>query len=179
MKVNIISLKTPSMKSTRFLFSALSLAAVLALSGCGLSTVDYNNEVVDHLNPTLDAMEATLDTYEVAVPMTVYDDSIIDAASMETVYSAAKTQIDFISSDLLLLESANEDQQVAVRAGLTTYQASANEFLALYREMLDYYLGDFATDLDKVAEYDADLYDVYNEYIDMHNALVDTLASYT
>jgi ATP/maltotriose-dependent transcriptional regulator MalT len=153
----------------------------LLLSGCfsKLSTVDYNNEIVDHLNPTLDAMELSLDTYETTVPLTVYADSVIDMETMQTTYDDAKLWIDGIDTNLLTLQSWNGDQQTAVQTGLNDYKEAAKTYLEKYEEMLDYYGGDFASNLDNVATLDTELYDIYNEYIDVHNTLVDTLASYT
>src|SRR3989338_643543 len=126
--------------------ATLSAGLLLTVSGCiidKLSTVDYNNKIVDLLNPTLDAMGASLDSYENTVPLTVYPDSAIDIASMQTTYDDATTWVTSISTDLMTLQSWNSDQQSAVRTDLAGYEEVATAYLTKYKEMLDYYGGDF------------------------------------
>jgi len=154
--------------------------ALLFGVGCatGMDYIDYNNAIVDHFNPALDAVEASADTYDVSVPDTVYEDSTIDIASMESAYTELKAKINYISSDLMLLESQNKEQQAAVRIALTDYSTKGTVYMEDYREMIDYYTGDFGSDLDQVAILDEKLYNAYNDLVDSHNALVDVLESY-
>lgn len=161
------------------LILGLSMALLFG-AGCatGMDYIDYNNAMVDHFNPTLDDLEASADTYDVSVPDTVYEDSTIDLATMESAYTPLKSDIDYIQSDLMLLESQNKEQQTAVRASLTDYYTKGTVYVAAYREMIDYYTGDFASDLDQVAILDQKLANAYNDLIDTHNSLVDVLDSF-
>ncbi|MFA6436506.1 MAG: hypothetical protein WCW30_05240 [Candidatus Gracilibacteria bacterium] len=158
------------------LILGLSLALLFGV-GCttGMDYIDYNNAIVDHFNPTLDAVEVSADSYDVSVPDTVYEDSTIDLVAMESAYTELKEKIDYISSDLLLLESQNKEQETAVRTALTDYYTKGTVYVTGYREMIDYYTDDFGSDLDQVAILDEKLYNAYNDLVDSHNALVDVL----
>lgn len=151
--------------------------ATLLFSGCAMDSVSYNNAVVDHVTEISTAWDNAYNAYLEGVPQDVYADSTIDLARMQTAYDELSPLIDQIETDLLTLESADSEQQVSVEGALIYFQMSAQDYLVVYQEILDYYAGDFGSDLDKVAELDTKLYDADDIWVDAHNALGDVLDS--
>lgn len=166
----------PLKATALFLASALFLFA----TGCatGLSTTEYNNNVVDAMNGMSDALEETTTTYDTGVPNIVTETSTIDIENMTAALTAAQTEIT-TAQGILDLKGNNVDQETEVKVEFQNYLTLGETYLTTYAEMVDYYSsGTFADDLDKVAEYDTQLHDEYNAFIDSNNLLADILAKY-
>lgn len=162
--------------SKPFSLALLSIATLL-FSGCAMDSVSYNNAVVDHVTEVSTAWDNAYNAYLEGVPQDVYADSTIDLARMQTAYDELSPLINEIATDLLVLESSDPAQQTSVQGALVTFKGAADDYLVVYKEILDYYGGDFGSDLDKVAELDSKLYDADDIWVDAHNALGDVLDS--
>lgn len=167
------------MKFSRFLTAGL-LATTLLLSACvgKLTAVDYNNAVVDEVSLVSDSIDVTLDSYDATIPLEVGPDEYINTVMMDSAYADASALLSSLQYGAMSLESMDSSQQAAVSASLQSYYDITNDYLTYYKTVLDYYSGDFASDLDKVSEYDDGLYEKYNAHVDAHNALADTLEMY-
>ncbi len=157
----------------------LALTASLLLASCSvfgkLSEVEYNNTVVDQINTVSTAIEDSATLYNETIPDLVTESSTIDSTEMTTSYGAATNALVEVDA-LLLLESRNIEQQNSVRTEIQTYQSAANEYLDLYKQMLDYYISaSYAQDLSKVQSFDEGLHTSYTTFIQANNDLVDIL----
>lgn len=159
------------------LISAMSLLAV----GCDdgkLSVVGYNNEVVDALNTTSEMVEATTTAYDEIIPNIVTEDSEIDVTPLKTALNSASIQLDSATSVLDLM-SRDLEQETTVKEEFTNYLELGESYLTTYKTMVTYYENNkFVENLDLVAEYDDQLHEEYNTFIESNNALVDILDSF-
>ncbi len=160
------------------IFSATTLFMIGCISDGSLSTVEYNNAVVETLNSTSAVIEETTTAYDTGVPNIVTEESQIDTGTMQAALDAAQLKLT-AAKDVLTLVSKNTDQQAAVLAEFENYLDLGNIYITTYETVADYYSsGEYATNLDLVAEYDENLHSGYNNFIESNNTLVDTLASF-
>ena len=97
---------------------------------------------------------------------------------MQAALDAAQLKLT-AAKDVLTLVSKNTDQQAAVLAEFENYLDLGNIYITTFETVADYYSsGEYATNLDLVAEYDENLHSGYNNFIESNNTLVDTLASF-
>ncbi len=158
------------------------LATLVLATGCSgsgkLYAIQYNNQFVEIINSTSAAIEESTTIYDKQVPNIVTEDSTIDVAPLETALTTAQTQIT-AAEVLTTLQSKDEAQQAAVQTEFSTFQALGKTYLESYTTMISYYKGGtYKENLDKVATFDQDLHQQYNDFIASHNKLVDLLAGF-
>lgn len=167
----------------RNLFIGLAVSVIaLFMSGClsdgSISAIEYNNTVVDTLNATSTIIEDTTNVYDSSIPNIVTEESEIDSTAMAESLISAKKQLEEVAS-VLLLVSKNAEQQAAVSTEFTNYLTLAGAYISTYETVVNYYSSsEYVDNLDLVAEYDENLHNEYNYFIESNNTLVDILASY-
>ncbi len=150
----------------------------LLLTGCAMDPISYNNFIVDHSDETLRAWESSYSAYLYGVPQEVNPGDTIDLVGMQAAYDTLSPLVMAIETDLLIKESRDKEQEAAVQASLINVAAAGKDYLIVYQEILDYYGGDFGSNLDNVAILDTKLYEVDDVWVEAHNTLVDVLAVY-
>ena len=164
------------------LSTALLFLSTLSLASCSLlgkySEVEYNNLVVESVNETSLAIEATTSLYNETLPDVVTEENVIETSEMQSSYEAAVESLED-TTDLLVLEARNLEQQNAVRTELETYRSAAEIYLESYAAMLSYYSeGTYVEDISQVETLDETMHINYTTFIEANNDLVDTLESF-
>lgn len=159
-----------------------TITALSVLSACSVfttyTTVEYNNFVVEKINASSSAIEETATLYNDTIPDIVTEQDEIEIEEMQTSYSAAKTAIDATEA-ALKYESRNEEQQIATRISLETYLSAADEYMAAYQVMLDYYeFDEYKEHIAEVETIDENLHTHYTTFIEANNDLVETLEQF-
>ena len=160
---------------------ALAILCTIILVGCNfskLTTIEYHNQVGDAMNTASDLFEQTIEEYDSSVPDLVTEESEIDTAAMEATFNQTKSSLSRVEATLSL-ESKDEDQQTEAQEELGNYLNLGEEYLDIYETMIEYYSsGTYLEDLTLVSEYDTQIYDTYNEFIESNNELADILGKY-
>lgn len=172
-------------KFSTTIISITVIITALALAGCGfsgyfskLSTVQYNHEVVTTLNSTSEVLENIIFIYDESIPDLVTEESEITPETMVESLETAQLALED-AKKILLLESKDENQQADVRAEFENYLTLGEQYLLKYSELVDYYnTGAYLEDLTLVSQYDTEIYDTYNTFIESNNVLVDILEGY-
>ncbi len=150
----------------------------LLFTGCAMDSISYNNAVVDHTEEISVAWDNAYQAYIDNVPVDINETTVVDVTAMQTNYDTLSLLVGEVETDLMTKESRNTEQQAAVQASLTQYQSAANDYLAVYQEILNYYEGDFASNLGNAWPLEDKLYDADDVWVDAHNSLGDVLNSY-
>jgi len=168
-------------RRSRALPVCLLISSILLL-GCSLlgkySEIEYNNLVVEKVNETSLAVEATTGLYNETLPDVVTEEDIIGTDEMQSSYETAVKSLED-TTDLLVLEARNLEQQNAVRTELETYRSAAEIYLESYATMLSYYSeGTYKENIGQVETLDEAMHANYTTFIEANNDLVDTLESF-
>ncbi len=160
------------------LISTLTIS-ILFITGCQLTEIEYNDQIASSINKSSEKIESTILQYDESVPDTVTELSEIETEEMIISLNAAKTALESAKT-LTFLESTNLEQSTAVKAELDNYIALAETYLGKYEEMIEYYRQDiYLEDLTLVSQYDTEIYESCNAFIESNNTLVEILESYT
>ncbi len=164
--------------SATLLLASLTVLATGCLSSDKLSTIQYNNQFVEIINTSSAIIKKSTDVYDEQIPNIVTEDSTVDVAPLEIALTEAQAQMT-AAETLTTLQSKDESQQAAVQAEFATFLALGETYLESYTAMIAYYKGgEYKKNLDKVATFDQDLHNQYNDFIASHNKLVDILAEF-
>jgi hypothetical protein len=158
-------------------FAAFILIMASLLTACSFnkfSPLEYNNAVVKQFSEHTKIIEQSKNQYGESIPNVVTEQDEIDTSKMQATYDALI--LEAAKSDaLLFLESKDEAQQIAVRAGLETYIRAAQLYLESYNEILDYYSSEaYQSDITQVQNLDERLHMHYATFIEANNDLAET-----
>lgn len=158
---------------------AHTLLLTLVLSGCTPSPLDYNNLVVTQVNESSASIEESATHYNALIPDVVTEQDEIDTSTMEDLLQTMQSELNDVS-DLLELESRDEDQIISVRdEALPVYIEAANNYITAYDSIMVYYQsGEYQEDITKVVDLDEELHTYYTTFIEANNDLVTTLESF-
>lgn len=170
---------TPHMKKS---ITTLLFVAIFAFSSCAsfgkYGEIEYNNVIVEQINESSIAIEETTNLYKETLPDVITEKDVIEVKEMENAYASALNILEK-TTDLLLIEARNIEQQNAVRTELETYRSAAQIYLESFDLMLNYY-GDetYKEDITQVEIIDETLHTNYTTFIEANNDLVDILESF-
>lgn len=160
----------------------LLFVAIFAFSSCAsfgkYGEIEYNNVIVEQINESSIAIEETTNLYKETLPDVITEKDVIEVKEMENAYASALNTLEK-TTDLLLIEARNIEQENAVRTELETYRSAAQIYLESYGLMLNYY-GDetYKEDITQVEILDETLHTNYTTFIEANNDLVDILESF-
>lgn len=160
--------------------SILLFSTVVLFSGCNqiLKGEDYHQVMVTEARVIGQSVDATMNAYDSSVPVTLDSDSVVDVSVMREALNTAQSELDRMSTELLEIKTWDLDRKKDVEEAVVDYAEVTQRYLNHYSSIIDFYAGDFASNLHLVLDFDKELYQLFNDHVDVHNALSATLSSH-